>query len=111
MNKLKFALLGCGRIGERHAEQIQRVGILEAVCDKVVSKASKVGQKYGSKIYTDFDELLRNENNLDVINFGLGQQISVEDCIRQIVVQFGFENFHYYDEFLLNHPYKPQPPA
>ena len=68
MNKLKFALLGCGRIGERHAEQIQRVGILEAVCDKVVSKASKVGQKYGSKIYTDFDELLRNENNLDVIS-------------------------------------------
>ena len=82
MNKLKFALLGCGRIGERHAEQIQRVGILEAVCDKVVSKASKVGQKYGSKIYTDFDELLRNENNLDVISVCTPNGLHAEHSIK-----------------------------
>jgi UDP-N-acetyl-2-amino-2-deoxyglucuronate dehydrogenase len=82
MNKLKFALLGCGRIGERHAEQIQRVGVLGAVCDKVVSKATNVGQKYGSKIYTDFDELLRNENNIDVISVCTPNGLHAEHSIK-----------------------------
>ena len=68
MEKLKFAIIGCGRIAERHAEQINRLATLQAVCDNVGSKATKIGQKYGSKIYTDFDELLQNENDIDVVS-------------------------------------------
>ena len=82
MNKLKFALLGCGRIGERHAEQIQRFGVLEAVCDNVSSKAAKIGQKYGSKIYYNFDELLQNENNLDVVAVCTPNGLHAEHSIK-----------------------------
>jgi UDP-N-acetyl-2-amino-2-deoxyglucuronate dehydrogenase len=82
MDKLKFALLGCGRIGERHAEQIQRIGILVAVCDIVGSKATKTGQIYGSKIYTDFDELLKNENDIDVVSVCTPNGLHAEHSIK-----------------------------
>ena len=55
MNKLKFALIGCGRIAERHAEQINRLAVLQAVCDKVEAKAVSLGSRYGSKVYTDYE--------------------------------------------------------
>jgi UDP-N-acetyl-2-amino-2-deoxyglucuronate dehydrogenase len=82
MNKLKFAIIGCGRIAERHAEQIQRLAVLEAVCDKVESHATALGQKYGSKIYTDYEELLIAENDLDVISICTPNGLHAEHSIR-----------------------------
>lgn len=67
MGKLNFAIIGCGRIAERHAEQIHRLANLKAVCDIVETRASLLGQKYGSNVYTDYEELLRNEKGIDVI--------------------------------------------
>lgn len=54
---------------------------------------------------------IADEHNLDVLFFSLGQQISVENCISQIVSRFGIEHFHYYDEFLNENPYKSLPPV
>jgi UDP-N-acetyl-2-amino-2-deoxyglucuronate dehydrogenase len=68
MKKLKFAIVGCGRIAERHAEQINRIALLKAVCDNVESKATKLGQKYGAKVYTDYSDLLLKESDLDIIS-------------------------------------------
>ena len=68
MKKLKFAIVGCGRIAERHAEQINRIALLKAVCDNVESKATKLGQKYDAKVYTNYSELLLKENDLDIIS-------------------------------------------
>ena len=82
MNKLKFAIIGCGRIADRHAEQIQRLGLLKAVCDNVGSRATRLGQKYGSKIYTDFDELLGTENDLDVISVCTPNGLHAEHSIK-----------------------------
>lgn len=82
MNKLKFAIIGCGRIAERHAVQISRIGYLEAVCDNVSSKAIRLGQKYNSKIYTDYDELLRKENELDVIAICTPNGLHAEHSIK-----------------------------
>lgn len=82
MNKLKFAIIGCGRIAERHAVQISRLGYLKAVCDNVGSRAISLGQKYNSKIYTDYDELLRNENELDVIAICTPNGLHAEHSIK-----------------------------
>jgi predicted dehydrogenase len=82
MNKLKFAIIGCGRIADRHAEQIQKSGLLKAVCDNVGSRATRLGQKYGSKIYTDFDELLGTENDLDVISVCTPNGLHAEHSIK-----------------------------
>jgi UDP-N-acetyl-2-amino-2-deoxyglucuronate dehydrogenase len=82
MNKLKFAIIGCGRIADRHAVQISRLGYLKAVCDNVGSRAISLGQKYDSNIYSDYEELLRNENDLDVIAVCTPNGLHTEHSIK-----------------------------
>lgn len=82
MDKLKFALIGCGRIADRHAEQISRLAVLEAVCDKVDGSAKRLGEKYGSKIYTDYEVLLSNETELDVISVCTPNGLHAEHSIK-----------------------------
>jgi UDP-N-acetyl-2-amino-2-deoxyglucuronate dehydrogenase len=82
MNKLKFAIIGCGRIADRHAEQIGRLATLQAVCDKVESKANRIGQKYGSKTYIDYDDLLSNEKDLDVISVCTPNGLHAEHSLK-----------------------------
>jgi len=61
MSKLKFALIGCGRIGQRHAGHIQHFGELVAVCDIDKDKAEHFSAQYKTSCYTDYLKLLRNE--------------------------------------------------
>jgi UDP-N-acetyl-2-amino-2-deoxyglucuronate dehydrogenase len=82
MKKLKFAIIGCGRIAERHAEQINRLASLSAVCDKIPSRANQLGNKYGSKVYTDFDNLLSDETDLDVIAICTPNGLHAEQAIK-----------------------------
>ena len=56
MHKLKFAIVGCGSVALRHAEQIERLAKLEAVCDVVSSRAIKIAEKFKSKVYDDIDK-------------------------------------------------------
>lgn len=67
MKKLNFAIIGCGRIAERHAEQITKLANLKAVCDIKETRATLFGKKYGSTVYTDYNDLLRSERDIDVI--------------------------------------------
>jgi UDP-N-acetyl-2-amino-2-deoxyglucuronate dehydrogenase len=68
MDKLKFAIIGCGRIAARHAEQINRLAVLQAVCDTTGLRADNLGKMYGANIYTEYEDLLLNEKDLDVIS-------------------------------------------
>lgn len=63
---LSFAIIGCGNIGSRHAEQIQAVGKLVAVCDIVPEKATALGDKYRAAVFNSIDELLKNTMQIDV---------------------------------------------
>src|ERR1044072_8869347 len=64
---LNFAIVGCGRIAQRHAEQIQIHGRLQAVCDILHAAADDLGKHYGSNIYYSLEEMLHNEHALDVL--------------------------------------------
>src|SRR5512143_313146 len=61
--KLKTALLGCGRIGERHArilassEQAELVG----VADVEPAKAKAYASRHGGRTYRSLEELLAAE--------------------------------------------------
>jgi predicted dehydrogenase len=48
---IKFAIIGCGRIAQRHAEHIAKVGKLVAICDIVAEKADALANQYGAKAY------------------------------------------------------------
>ncbi len=45
MRKIKFAIVGCGRIANRHAEHISNNGSLLAVCDIKKENADLIGQR------------------------------------------------------------------
>jgi len=64
---MNFAIIGCGNIGKRHAEQIQAVGKLVAVCDIVQEKAEDLGKKYNAAAFNSIDELLAVTKDLDVV--------------------------------------------
>lgn len=67
MTKLRFAIVGCGRIAERHAEHIMKQAQLVAVCDTKEDRKNLFSEKYGCKAYSDIDELLKQEKNLDLV--------------------------------------------
>ena len=51
MNKFNFAIIGCGRIAERHANHIINLGKLAAVCDIIPEYADSFGEKYKANSY------------------------------------------------------------
>ena len=59
---LNFAIIGCGRIANRHAEHINNTNgcNLVATCDIISDKADVLAQKYGAISYSDVEELLKN---------------------------------------------------
>jgi UDP-N-acetyl-2-amino-2-deoxyglucuronate dehydrogenase len=68
MKKYSFGIIGCGRIAQRHAEHINKLGILKAICDVNFDKAKELGKKYNATSYQSIDELLENEKDIDVIS-------------------------------------------
>lgn len=68
MSKVKFAIIGCGRIAQRHAEHIHNLGELIAVCDIDAEKAKSMGDKYNCPYYTSELEMLSVEKNIDVVS-------------------------------------------
>ena len=82
MDKIKFAIVGCGRIAERHAEQINRLGVLQAVCATIDIRAKNLGQKYRSGVYTEYDDLLLKEKNIDVMSVCTPNGLHAEHSIK-----------------------------
>ncbi len=67
MNQLNFAIVGCGRIAQRHAEHIANNGKLVAVCDIIPGKASALAEAFGAKFYHSIEEMLQREKGIDVV--------------------------------------------
>lgn len=65
---LQFALVGCGRIARRHAEQLQPYGTLVAVCDTIPGKAEALAAAFNCKAYGSIEAMLSNETMLDVVS-------------------------------------------
>jgi UDP-N-acetyl-2-amino-2-deoxyglucuronate dehydrogenase len=66
--KIKFGIVGCGRIAQRHAEHIVNVGQLIAVCDTDLVKANTLAEKYGAKAFGSLEEMLAAEPELGVVS-------------------------------------------
>jgi len=84
MNKVRFAIVGCGRIGERHAKHINELGILQAVCDIDSAKANNLATKYKTTSYTDIDELLSREKDIDVVSICTPNGLHAEHSIKAL---------------------------
>lgn len=54
----RFAIIGCGQIGRRHAVHAANYGQLVAVCDINREKAALIANRFGAQIYTESLQLL-----------------------------------------------------
>jgi len=82
---INFALVGCGRISKRHSELLGENQIagaqLVAVCDKIVSKAQVIADKYSIPLYSCLHDMMKAEK-IDVVvvltESGLHAQHTIE---------------------------------
>lgn len=72
MKKLRFGLLGCGRIAKKHAELLGNghvAGVeLAAVCDILPERARAYGERYDVPWFTDLDAMLGTVRDLDAVS-------------------------------------------
>jgi len=64
---IRFAIVGCGRIAQRHALHISTRGVLVAVCDIIKEKADALAKEWQSNPYYDIDEMLLAQKDIDVV--------------------------------------------
>jgi len=79
---IRFAVVGQGHIGKRHAEMILRNphAELAAVCDIRSKEECKI--EYDVPFYSSLDELLKNETNLEVLNICTPNGLHAEMAIK-----------------------------
>ena len=88
MKKIKFAIIGCGRIAQRHAEHISNFGKLKAVCDIEFEKAEELGGKYKAEAYKNIDDLLSSESDVDVVSICTPNGLHAEHYIKSLNAGF-----------------------
>lgn len=66
--KRRFAIVGCGRIAQRHARHISKYGELVAVCDNVQSKADALAEQFGVNQYYSIEDLLASKLDIDIVS-------------------------------------------
>jgi predicted dehydrogenase len=68
-NKIKFAVIGCGHIGKRHAEMIQRNDESELVAMADILPVSETDSaRFEVPYYHSIEELLATHSDVDVVN-------------------------------------------
>ncbi len=87
-NQLNFAIVGCGRIGGRHAGHIKNNGNLVAVCDISPEKAEALAKEYGANAYTSLDEMLNKETNVDLVAICSPNGLHAEHSIKALKAGF-----------------------
>ncbi|MBD0297294.1 MAG: Gfo/Idh/MocA family oxidoreductase [Flavisolibacter sp.] len=80
----QFAIIGCGRIAARHAENCNRVGRLKAVCDVVPQKADALAKLYDAKVYNNIDDLLKEEQEVNIVCVCTPNGLHAEHCIKSL---------------------------
>lgn len=88
MKKINFAIVGCGRIAQRHAEHIVNNGQLKAVCDIDMEKAKILSEKYGAVAYQYIDDLLAEAQDVDVVSICSPNGLHAEHSIKALNAGF-----------------------
>jgi UDP-N-acetyl-2-amino-2-deoxyglucuronate dehydrogenase len=85
MSKIKFAVIGQGHIGKRHAEMVRRNEACElvAVCD--IQSKEEIGlADIKEKFYNNIDELLAKHPDIEVINVCTPNGLHAEHSLKAL---------------------------
>lgn len=88
MQKIRFAMVGCGRIAERHALHIKNYGQLVAVCDVVEAKAKQFSAQYQVPYFLSIELILASSDPIDVIVICTPNGLHAQHAIQSL--QKGF---------------------
>lgn len=94
MSKVKFAVIGCGHIGKRHAEMIERNPEAELIALVDVKDKKELGiDSYSASFFNSIDAFLESDLEVDVVNiatpngFHAEQALKVLDAKKHVVVE------------------------
>ncbi len=83
--KIKFAVVGCGHIGKRHAEMITRNPEAEliALCD--IKPKSELGiEQYDVPFFSSIEEMLAADLDIDVVNVCTPNGLHVDHTFKSL---------------------------
>jgi predicted dehydrogenase len=81
-DKIRYGILGCGRIAQRHAQHAANTGKLVAVCDVVPEKARELAASYQAAAFNDVKGFLaENVGKIDVISICTPNGLHAEHSI------------------------------
>jgi len=82
MSKVRFAIVGCGRIAYRHIEAIEanENAELAALCDLNIERANERNKEAQVAVYQDYNEMLQKED-IDVVNIMTPSGMHVEHAL------------------------------
>ena len=86
--KINFAIVGCGRIAQRHAEEISKIGNLKAVCDINETKVTNSVKLIAQQVIISIDDLLKSEKDVDVISICTPNGLHAEHSIKALRAGF-----------------------
>jgi UDP-N-acetyl-2-amino-2-deoxyglucuronate dehydrogenase len=88
MSKIKFAVVGCGHIGKRHAEMIKRnpESELVALCDILPEENLNV-KHLEVPLYSNLDEMLKAHADIDVVNIASPNGFHCEHALKVLNAQ------------------------
>ena len=84
MGKINFGIIGCGRIGIRHAEHINNLGNVVAVCDIDLKKAKALAFSSDAHYFDDVNKLLASSTEIDVISVCTPNGLHAEHSIKAL---------------------------
>jgi len=85
MGKVKFSIVGCGRIGLRHAEHITNQAQLIAACDIDQTALNRISEKYPkTKLFSDFESFLSEDNDTQIVNICTPNGLHAEQTIKAL---------------------------
>lgn len=94
VDKIKFAVVGCGHIGKRHAEMISRNPESELVALVDVQDKDELGiENYDVPFFNSLEDLLASNLEIDVVNvaspngFHAEQGMKILDSGRNLVIE------------------------
>jgi predicted dehydrogenase len=83
--KIRFAVIGCGHIGKRHAEMIKRnqEAELVALCD-IKPKQSIGIEEFDVPFFSSIEALLNSEVEIDVVNICTPNGLHAEHALKSL---------------------------
>ena len=96
--RIKVGVIGVGSMGRNHARVYSDLGVLEGISDVDFKTASELAERFDTKAYGDYKELLAStgEGTVDELAKGFGIDIRKPDFWRDSINLIG----NYIDQYV-----------